>query len=540
MSLFRKPDRILPAFVPPLLAAALLAAGLPTVGAAAPCERADVVVYGATPAGVAAAVQAGRMGRSVVLLEPSAHVGGMMASGLTRTDASPRRGVYGGIVAAFLERAWDTYRFKDPIRVYFESGWAERTLSGMAGDAGARIVLRQRVVGVVRAADRRFLAELDTASGGRFCGGVFVDASYEGDLMAAAGVRSALGRESAATYGEPDAGVQAPHRPTAGTAELRIDPYVTPGDPASGLIWGVTADPGLAVGAGDDAVMAYNYRLCITDVPGNRVPFTRPADYDPARYVGLARSIAALRAAGKSLAPNAFIGIDPMPNGKRDVNSSRLFGTDVWHRGAAYIRADAAGRERIRAEIASYIKGYMWFGANDPQVPAKTRAVTAAFGWCADEFEDNGNFPRQLYVREGRRLLGKRVVTERDLLDKTDFPDSIGLGYGPIDQHGLRRTVEGGLIADDIPLKSRGVGPYEIPYRALLPWRVQAANLIVPVAMAASHVAYSSIRMEPTLMVLGQAAGAAAAMAPGGDLSKVDYHALRRRLVADGQVVDWP
>lgn len=511
-----------------------------TEDAAAKCTRADIVVYGGTPGGIAAAIQAARMKKNVILLEPTQHIGGMMTSGLNKTDASPRRGVYGGIVMEFFNRASATYGLGDTVRVYFESKWAERTFAAMLRDDGVKLVRGQLIASVKRSG--KTIATLTTTAGRSFCASSYIDASYEGDLMKLSGASTVVGREARGKYREDAAGVQKLNYPDIGDKDhpdyVKIDPYVVPGNPKSGLLPGISPIGQQPIGAADKSLMAFNYRLCVTQSPGNIQPFMQPSDYDPMRYESLARFIAALDAKGTPISPSYFIGGGDTVNGKLDVNSNAYFSTNVWNISYAYAIGTEAKRVQIRQSVRSYIQGLFWFAVSDPRVPAKVRAYTAQFGYCADEFADNGNFPYQMYVRQARRLLGQYVLTENDLEKKTVFNDAIGLGYYPMDQHGMIRTVLNGFIGEDIR-ESISVGPYQIPYRSMLPKRNEVTNLLVPVALSTSHVAYTSVRVEPTYMVLGQAAGAAAALAPGGNVSNVNMVQLKSQLAKAGQVMSW-
>ena len=284
--------------------------------------------------------------------------------------------------------------------------------------------------------------------------------------------------------------------------------------------------------------MAFNYRLCVTKNAGNRIPFTRPEGYDPLRYETTARFLAAVQNAGIPVNPAHFIGGGDTVEGKLDVNSTRYFSTNVWHIGYDYATGTESKRNQISAMVRNHIQGLMWFAQSDPRVPKTVRDYTASFGYCADEFTDNGGFPRQMYVRQARRLIGQFVLTQNDLVKKTTFNDTIGLGYYPMDEHGMIRTVVNGYVADETR-ESIGVGPYEIPYRAMLPKKTQVTNLIVPVAISASHSAFTSVRVEPTFMVLGQAAGAAAALAPNGNVNNINVSKLRSTLKEHKQILKY-
>ncbi|WP_082546680.1 FAD-dependent oxidoreductase [Rhizobium sp. Root483D2] len=500
----------------------------------AACDRADVVVYGGTPGGIAAAIQAARLKKKVILLEPTQHVGGLMSNGLTKTDASPRPNVYGGIVAEFLARAKERYKTPDPIRIYFESKWAESTFGTLLRSANVKVENEQRILTVVRA--NKVIKEIGMTSGRSFCGSVFIDASYEGDLMQKAAVETIAGRESRDKYGESAAGVQKLERPLVGNKSILVDPYVVPGKRDSGLLPGVIDVGQKNIGSADNSMMAFNYRLCVTQNKSNRIPFTRPDGYDPLRYETTARFLAALQKAKIAVGPGHFIGNAAVVVGKLDVNSTRYFSTNVWHIGYDYATGNEEKRNQISTMVRNHIQGLMWFAQSDPRVPKAVRDHTASFGYCADEFTDNGGFPRQMYVRQARRMIGQFVLTQKNLAGKTTYNDTIGLGFYPMDEHGMIRTVLNGYIADETRA-SIGVGPYEIPYRAMLPKKTQVTNLIVPVAISASHAAFTSVRVEPTFMVLGQAAGAAAALAPGGNVNNVNISTLRSTLKQHKQIL---
>lgn len=504
------------------------------------CTRSDVLVYGGTPGGIMAAIQAARLKKKVVLLEPTDHIGGMMSNGLNKTDASPRKNVYGGLAANFLNQARNHYKSSDPIRIYFESRWAEATFKGALSRAGVTVFYKSRILKLERSG--KTIKRAIMKSGSDYCANVFIDASYEGDLMAKSGASTIVGRESRSKYGESAAGVSAIDYPvvTAGErqVEIKVDPYVEKGNPRSGLLPGVIGVGQQPIGSADKSLMAFNYRFCITDT-GAKVSFTRPESYDPLRYETTARFLAAVQQVGLSISASHFVGGGDTVAGKQDVNSTPFFSTNVWHIGYDYVTGTEAKRDKIRDLVRNHILGLMWFAMTDPRVPAHVRNYTSKFGLCADEFTDNGNFPRQMYVRQARRLVGQFVLTQNNLENKTTFPDAIGLGFYPMDEHGMIRTVKGGYIADE-SRKSISTGPYQIPYRAMLPKATQVTNLLVPVAISASHVAYTSVRVEPTYMVLGQAAGAAAALASNGDVSGVNISKLRETLAAAGQIMKYP
>ena len=370
-------------------------------------------------------------------------------------------------------------------------------------------------------------------SGRAYAGRVFIDATYEGDLMAKAGVSYQVGREANAVYGESLNGVQTRHA-TSHQWKARVDPYVVPGDARSGLLPGLhDGGPG-EEGSGDRRVQAYNLRLTLTDAPANRLPIERPEGYDPRRYELLRRYVEA----------GVFDAIDlnsPMPNRKTDVNNNGAFSSDHIGANYEYPDADHAARERIFQDHVSYVTGLWYFLQNDPRLPAAVREKAGRWGLCRDEFTDTGHWPHQLYVREARRMTGEVVMTEHHCRGDRRAEDSVGLAAYGMDSHNTQRYVVDGAARNEGDVQVGVPGPYPVSYRAIVPRRAEATNLLVPVALSASHIAYGSIRMEPVFMILAQSAATAASLAIDGDgvVQDVPYARLRERLLADGQVLDW-
>jgi hypothetical protein len=543
--------------------------GLGAPAPAAPvAERFDVVVYGGNAAGVAAAVQARRLGRSVVLLEPGRRLGGLTSGGLGNTDIGNKSAV-GGLSRRFYERvaahyarpeAWvhetrDEYERRsaidnqghgraDPIAArtgvptmwVFEPRVAERILRTMAEEAGVWVRYGERLDltggGVSKKAGA--IASIRMESGKVYEGRAFVDATYEGDLMAKAGVKYHVGREANAIYGETLNGVQTKNA-RYHQFEVRVDPYVVPGDPQSGLLPGIhDRGPG-EEGSGDRRVQAYNFRMTLTDAPANRLPIERPEGYDPRRYELLRRYVEAA----------AFDAIDlnsPMPNRKTDVNNHGAFSSDHIGANDDYPDADHATRERIFRDHVSHVKGLWFFLQNDERLPAAVREKAGRWGLCRDEFETTGHWPHQLYVREARRMVGEVVMTEHHCRGERRVEDSVGLAAYGMDSHNVQRYVLEGAARNEGDVQVGVPGPYPVSYRAIVPRRAEATNLLVPVALSASHIAYGSIRMEPVFMILAQSAATAASLALEGSgvVQDVPYGRLRERLLADGQVLDVP
>lgn len=519
----------------------------------------DVVIYGGTSAAVTAAVQTAKMGKSVVIVSPDKHLGGLSSGGLGFTDTG-NKAVIGGLSREFYHRVWLHYQRPEAWRWQSREAFGNRGQGTPAVDRELRTMwvfephvaegifddwLREHAVPVFREAwlDRergiqktgRRIDAITTLDGRTFRGRIFIDATYEGDLMAAAGVSYAVGREGRETYGEEWAGVQTGVFHHAHYFKKPVDPYVVPGDPSSGLLPRISPDPPGEKGQGDRRVQAYCFRMCLTKHPENRVPFSKPEGYDPSQYELLLR---VLETGWREL----FVKYDPIPNAKTDTNNHGPFSTDNIGYNYDYPEASYERRREIIAEHERYQKGLMYFMANDPRVPEDVRRAVGEWGLAKDEFTDNGHWPHQLYIREARRMIGRFVMTEHELLKRRPTPESVGMGSYTIDSHNVQRYVTPeGFVQNEgdigVPLR-----PYQIAYGSLTPKVEECENLLVPVCVSSSHVAYGSIRMEPVFMILGQSAAAAAVLAIDGAtaVQEVDYAALRARLLADGQVLEYP
>jgi hypothetical protein len=497
-------------------------------------EAADVIVYGGTAGGVIAAVAAAREGLRVTLVTPDRHLGGMVSGGLGWTDYGKKQ-VIGGYSLEVFERVGQKYG--RPIEWHFEPHVAEAVFDEIVKEAGVTIVRgRLREKGGVRKSGAT-LDGIVTEDGVTLAGKVFVDASYEGDLMAQAGVSYTWGREGTTEYGESLAGVRERtplHQFRAAVSPLdargRLLPEIAPR----------SADP---VGAADKRVQAYNFRLCMTRTPDNRVAWPRPAGYDAARYDLLARYLLALEATlGRPLAINDVMKADLLQNGKTDTNNNGAFSTDYIGGSYGYPEGSYAARARIRQAHVDYIQGFLYFLATDTRVPASLSAEMKAWGLCKDEFPDSAHWPYQLYVREARRMIGEYVMSQKDIQTELTKPDPIGMGSYNSDSHNVQRrpTADGTAVENEGDMQV-AVTPYQIPYRVLLPKRAQATNLLVPVCFSATHVAYSTLRMEPQYMIIGHAAGVAAKMAIAGGLAvqDVDTRALAAKLRSQRAVFEY-
>lgn len=523
------------------------------VGQATPTDV-DVCVYGATSAGIVAAIESKQRGLSVLLLDCDGWIGGLTTSGLGATDVGNKDAI-GGLARSFYRRlrvhydrpeSWTRERRADfksrghepgsDAAWTFEPSVAQAAFAAMLAEASIEPVadrLERRPSGVEKEGPR--LVRLRTEAGRVVVARLFLDCSYEGDLLAAAGCSFAVGREANAQYGETLNGVQTGnarhHQFTAA-----VDPYVEKGDPGSGLLPGVHGGGPGAEGSADVRVQAYCFRLCTTDDPENRVPWTKPDGYRALDYELLLRHLEA----GSTLAPWHPVG---MPNRKTDTNNNGAFSTDFIGANYDYPTGDYATRARIVAEHRRYQQGLLWTLANDPRVPAKVQAEFQRYGLARDEFVAHGHWPPLLYVREARRLLGEHVVTEHECTGRRVDPDPAGMGAYAMDSHNVQRYVAAdGTVRNEGDVQVKVPAPYGISYRALVPRRAEASNLLVPVCCSASHIAYGSIRMEPVFMVLAQSAAIAGALALERrvPVQDVPYAELRQRLLAAGQVLAWP
>jgi hypothetical protein len=383
------------------------------------------------------------------------------------------------------------------------------------------------------------ITEIAMENGRVYRARMFIDATYEGDLMAKAKVSYTVGREANAQYNETLNGVRATTPKHQFT--VPVDPYLKPGDPASGLLPYVQAGDGGTPGAGDPCVQTYNFRLCYTQDPANRLPHTKPANYDPAQYELLARYLEALVAAGHPPRLDAFWNPIWMPNHKTDINNNGGFSTDFIGGNYAYPEADYATRARIWQAHVDYTRGFIYFLASSPRVPADMQKEMQSWGPARDEFADTDHWPHQLYVREARRLVSDCVMTEHHCRGQETAADPVGLAAYTMDSHNCQRLVKGGQAKNEGDVQVGGFPPYPISYRSLVPKTGECDNLLVPICLSATHIAYGSIRMEPVFMILGQSAATAAALALDRKCSvqRLPYESLHARLLADKQVLEW-
>lgn len=542
-----------------------------------PHEDWDIVVYGGSSAGVAAAVQGARMKKRTVLLVEGAHVGGMSSGGLGLTDTGNARTI-GGIADEFYHRvfeyyldpqAWKFEKRADFVawmpdhwgvdgqttertqrKYIFEPHVAEEVFDRMLQEAGVTVCLNQKLDlkdGVRR--DGARIVSLTMESGQTFAGKEFIDATYEGDLLAKAGVKYIVGREANRQYAETLNG-KFPKPPLL----IKIDPYVVAGDASSGLLPPLSKGPTGLAGDADGLVQAYNFRLCLTDVPENRIPIEKPENYDPRNYELLARWIVSR---GNKIVPgtsrigtvalagnnsNLGINFDRLPNHKTDSNDGSHFGSDLPGGSQDWPEATHAEREKLWQKHKDYLQGLLWFLGHEPRVPEPVRTEMLRWGLAKDEFADNGNWPYQLYVREARRMVSDYVMTEQDARNERIAEDPIALASYPLDSHSASYYADKeGRVWREPGFYVSGHKPFPISYRAICPRAEECANLLVTCCLSATHAAYGSIRMEPVLMMLGQAAGTASALAIDDrkPVQEISYERLRQRLLADGQILSF-
>lgn len=487
----------------------------------------DLCIYGGTSSGVAAAVQAARDGRSVVLVAPEPHLGGLTTGGLTYTDFG-NKGSIGGISREFYQRVGKKYGQEEEWK--FEPKVAEAVYQEMVAEA--KVPVRHRhFLKSVKLKNRR-IASLTTERGLTVQAKMFIDATYEGDLMAKAKVSYTVGREANAKYDEKINGVQLKDKHQF---QYPVSPYVVEGDPKSGLLPGISPEPVAPAGSGDHRVQAYNFRMTLSKDPANRIPFPKPEGFDPGEYVLLSRYL-------KYDTQYVFGKFDTLvvPT-KVDKNNHGAVSTDYIGQNYAWPEADYKTREKIFRKHVIYQQGLMWFLANDPSVPETVRTRMSEWGLPKDEFTDTGGWPRQLYIREARRMVSDYVLTEHDCRGERKSADSVGLGSYGMDSHNCQRVVVDGKVMNEGDVQQGGFAPYPISYKAIVPRKGECENLFVPICVSCSHIAYGSVRMEPVFMILGQSAVVAAELAIDGNTSvqEVPYSRLRERLLQLKQVLEW-
>lgn len=528
----------------------------------------DVVVYGGTSGGIAAAIQAKRMGKSVLLIEPSSRIGGLTTGGLGQTDIGNKAAI-GGISREFYEAIKTYYdnsenwmwqsssEYKDGGQTQtkegensmwtFEPSAALKVYQDFIKNEEIELLVNKkldRVDGVIMIDNK--ISTIKMMSGEEYYGKMFIDATYEGDLMAAAGISYAIGRESNATYKETMNGVNTALKDTTITGLPAhnamnhnfvdgVDPFKTKAEPSSGLLPGINPHGPGKEGAGDYHIQGYCFRMCMTDHPENRIPFEKPLNYNEQEYELLLRNYEA--------GEEGFPWINSkMPNRKTDTNNRTGFSTDFIGQNYTYPEADYAEREKIAERHRQYQRGLMWTLAYHPRMSAHIRAEVSRWGMCKDEFEREDGWQQQLYIREARRMISGYVMTQHNCEGLLVAEDAVGMGAYGMDSHHTQRYVNAeGMVKNEGNVEARVKEPYPISYRSIVPKKEECDNLLVPVCLSASHIAFGSIRMEPVFMVLGQSAATAACLAIDEQTSvqELDYPLLQSQLLADKQRLAW-
>jgi hypothetical protein len=522
-------------------------------------QKADVIIYGGTSAAIMAAVQVKKMGKSVIVVSPDTHLGGLSSGGLGFTDTGNKE-VIGGLAREFYHRLYEHYQKTDSWKWQAKESYGNKGQGTPAIDGNSRTMwifephaaeqifedlvkenqlrvyrntwLDRSATGVSKKAGK--ITAFRTLSGQVFRGKMFIDATYEGDLMAAAGVSYQVGREANSAYGEKWNGVQTDVFHHGHHFKSKISPYKIADDPNSGLLPEVSLEAPGEYGQADNKIQAYCFRMCLSNHPDNRIPFPKPEGYDPARYELYARVFA-------SGWRETFDKFDPIPNRKTDTNNHGPFSTDYIGKNYDYPEASYERRKAIIKDHELYQKGLMYFLQNDPRVPADVHEQMQQWGLPKDEFTDNGNWPHQLYIREARRMKGAYVMLEADALGKSVVPQPIGMGSYTLDSHNIQRYVtKEGYVQNEGDIGVHPDKPYSIAYGSILPREAECKNLLVPVCVSSTHIAYGSMRMEPVFMILGQSAATAAVLAIQNKVSpqQLPYAKLSASLIQDKQILE--
>lgn len=497
----------------------------------------DLCIYGATSAGIMAAYAARRCGLSVLVIGPDRMIGGMTTGGLGQTDIGHKEAIT-GLAHQFYEKVGKYYG--QPESWKFEPSIALRVYKDYIRAENIQVLLNTQLKRVKMKGTSIQTLVLNRVTGPakghlQVRAKVFMDCTYEGDLMAKSGVSYTIGRENNNQYKETLNGFQlAKYHKQSGYHQFPdgVSPYNTPGDPSSGLVWGVSNGKVRPAGTGDGQIQAYNFRLCLTDSTANQIPVTKPKNYDPDKYILLARLFKAQPEMRKI---NDYFIWSRMPDNKTDVNNRGGFSTDIIGRNYNWPEANYKKRRKLFKEAVNYTKGLLYFMQNDPRVPDSLQAFIRRWGYPKDEYQAFGHFTPQLYVREGRRMISDYVMTEHNCRREAIVDDGIGLASYGMDSHNTERIVTNGMVKNEGNVEVQVRQPYPISYRSIVPSANECSNLLVPVCLSASHIAYGSIRMEPVFMVLAQSAAMAASMAikDGVPVQKIDVQKLKQWLSSD-------
>lgn len=520
--------------------------------------KADVIIYGGTSAAVTAAVEVMQTGKKAIIVSPDIHLGGLSSGGLGYTDTG-NKATIGGLSREFYHRVWLHYNDSNSWKWekheeygnkgqgtpamdgenrtmwIFEPHVAEKVFEDFISEYNIPIYRDEwlnRESGIVTKDGK--IVSFTTLSGKTFEGKMFIDATYEGDLMASANVSYTVGREACSEYNEQWNGVQAGVYHHGHYFKSDISPYVIPDDPNSGLLPYISSEPIQPNCTGDDKIQAYCFRLCMSNHPDNRVPFEKPENYDPKNYELLARVF-------ESGWDEWFNKYDMIPNRKTDTNNHGPFSTDFIGMNYDYPEASYERRKEIIKEHENYQKGVLYFVSTDKRIPEDVRNEMSKWGLAKDEFTDNGNWPHQLYIREARRMIGNYVTTENEVLGKINVKDPVGMGSYTMDSHNIQRYVTGeGYVQNEGDVGVHPGKPYKISYGSIIPKKEECTNLLVPVCVSSSHIAFGSIRMEPVFMILGQSAATAACMAIDRKeaVQDIDYSLLKEKLLSKNQILE--
>jgi hypothetical protein len=518
---------------------------------------ADIIIYGGTSAAIIAAVEVVKTGKTVLIVSPDQHLGGLTSGGLGFTDTG-NKAVIDGLSREFYHRVWLHYKDDAAWNWQNQSDFGNKGQGTVAMDGEFRTMwlfepyvaekvfedfVRENNIKVLRGEwlDRKMgvvkkkgnIISFSTLSGKVFKGKMFIDATYEGDLMAAAGINYHVGREGNAKYNETFNGVQTGVFQHDHHFKSNISPYKIKDDPSSGLLPYISAEPPGEFGAADKKIQAYCFRMCMTNHPENSVAFPKPDNYDASKYELLLREFNTGR-------NDWFSKFDVLPNKKTDTNNHGAFSSDFIGMNYDYPEADYQRRAEIIKQHYDYQAGLLWFVANDPSVPDAIRTKMASYGLAKDEFKDNNHWPHQIYVRESRRMIGDYITTEHDVMQRIETPESIGMGSYHIDSHNTQRYVTSeGYVQNEGDIGVKPPGPYRISYGSIVPKKEECTNLFVPVCVSSSHIAYGSIRMEPVFMILGQSAAVAACLAIDEKcaIQDVSYIQLKKLLENKNQIL---
>ena len=518
---------------------------------------ADVIIYGGTSAAITAAVEIVQSGKTVIVVSPDKHLGGLTAGGLGYTDTG-NKSVIGGLSREFYHRVYNHYNDsaawvwqkhseygnkgqgtvamdgENRTMWIFEPHVAEKVFEDFVAENNITIYRDEwldRDSGLVKVEGK--IVSFKTLSGKTFSGKIFMDATYEGDLMALAAVNYHVGRESTSQYNEQWNGVQTGVLHHQHWFDKPISPYKIPGDPNSGVLPLISTEHPGEYGAADNKIQAYCFRMCMTNHPENRVPFPKPENYDSTQYELLVRMFDTGR-------KDWFQKFDDIPNRKTDTNNHGPFSSDNIGMNYDYPEATYERRAEIIQQHRDYQDGLLWFVANDPRVPEDIRSKMATWGLAKDEFTDNENWPHQIYVREARRMIGEYVTTENDVLLKCEVPTPVGMGSYAMDSHNVQRYITPeGFVQNEGDIGVAPPAPYSISYGSIVPKKEECTNLLVPVCVSSSHIAFGSIRMEPVFMILGQSAAVAASMAIDKNIAvqDVSYDELKTKLEERKQIL---